>query len=200
MDAVQQASWCVPSPLIPEAHLLAAPNPERRFRLMEIVRRRLREGRYSRRTEEAYVHWIRRYIMFHGRRHPRELGPGAVREFLSGLAVRDGVAASTQNQALAALLFLYGRVLGSPLPMIEDIAPTRRPWHVPVVLSQREVKLLLAALAEPARLCASLMYGSGLRVTECVGLRVKDVDLDRREIVVRGGKGNKDRRTPSRQQ
>lgn len=96
----------------------------------------------------------------------------------------------------AALLFLYGRVLGSPLPMIEDIAPAKRPRHVPVVLSQREVKLLLAALAEPARICASLMYGSGLRVTECVSLRVKDVDLDRREIVVRGGKGNKDRRTP----
>ena len=159
----------------------------------------MREGRYSRRTEDAYVYWIRRYIVFHGRQHPRELGPGAVREFLSGLAVRDGVAASTQNQALAALLFLYGRVLGSPLPMIEDIAPARCPRHLPVVLSQREVNLRLAALAEPARLCASLMYGSGLRVTECVSLRVKDVDLDRREIVVRDGKGNKDRRTPSRQ-
>ena len=160
---------------------------------------RLREGRYSRRTEAAYVHWIRRYIRFHGRRHPRDLGPSAVREFLSALTVRDGVAASTQNQALAALLFLYGRVLATPLPTIDGIAPARRPRHVPVVLSQREVNLRLAALAEPARLCASLMYGSGLRVTECVSLRVKDVDLDRREIVVRDGKGNKDRRTPSRQ-
>ena len=196
MGAVQKASWCVPSPLIPEAHLLAPPNSERRLRLMEIVRRRLREGRYSKRTEEAYVHWIRRYIVFHGRRHPRDIGPDDVQRFLSALAVRDHVAASTQNQALAALLFLYCRVLGSPLPMIEGIAPAKRPRHVPVVLSQREVKLLVAALAEPARICASLMYGSGLRVTECVSLRVKDVDLDRREIVVRGGKGNKDRRTP----
>ena len=143
MGAVQKASWCVPSPLIPEAHLLAPPNSERRLRLMEIVRRRLREGRYSKRTEEAYVHWIRRYIVFHGRRHPRDIGPDDVQRFLSALAVRDHVAASTQNQALAALLFLYCRVLGSPLPMIEGIAPAKRPRHVPVVLSQREVKLLV---------------------------------------------------------
>lgn len=96
---------------------------------MEVVRRRLREGRYSRRTEEAYVYWIRRYIRFHGRRHPRELGPEAVRVFLSSLVLHDNVAASTQNQALAALLFLYARVLRSPLPRIEGIAAARRHWH-----------------------------------------------------------------------
>ncbi len=186
----------MPLPPIPESHLSGPPEPERRFRFMEVVRRLLREHRYSRRTEEAYVHWIRRYIVFNGRRHPAELGPDAVQRFLSDLAVRQQVAASTQNQALAALLFLYERVLKSPLPRIEGIAPARRSRHVPVVLSPGEVLSLLRALPETVRLCARLMYGSGLRVVECVSLRVKDVDLERREIVVRGGKGGKDRRTP----
>jgi len=186
----------MPLPPIPESHLNGPPDPGRRFRLMDVVRRRLRERRYSRRTEEAYVHWIRRYIVFHGRRHPRDLGPDAVRAFLSNLAVGEQVAASTQNQALAALLFLYAHVLGRALPRIEGITPARRPRYVPVVLSQGEVRGLLGKLPEPARLCASLMYGSGLRVVESVSLRVKDVDLGRREIVVRGGKGQKDRRTP----
>lgn len=186
----------IPLPLIPASHLYGPPEPERRLRLMEVVRRRLRERRYTRRTEEAYVHWIRRYIAFHGRRHLRDLGPEAVRQFLSDLAVGQQVAASTQNQALAALLFLYAQVLGSALPRLEGIAPARRPRHVPVVLSQREVRAMLAALSDPVCLCARLMYGSGLRVVEYVSLRVKDVDVDRREIVVRGGKGNKDRRTP----
>lgn len=162
---------------------------------MELVRRRLRERRYSRRTEEAYTHWIRRYVVFHGRRHPKELGPNDVRAFLSALAVRERVAASTQNQARAALLFLYEHVLRSPLPHVEGIEAARQSRHVPVVLSQREVRTLLAGLADPARLCAMVMYGSGLRLLECVTLRVQDVDLDRREIVVRGGKGGKDRRT-----
>jgi integron integrase len=186
----------MPLPPIPLSHLTGPPEPERRFRFLEVVRRKLRERRYSRRTEEAYVHWIRRYIVFHGRRHPSELGPDAVKRFLSDLAVGQQVAASTQNQALQALLFLYGQVLGKPLPRIEGITPARRPRHVPVVLSQGEVRALLGRLRDPVRLCAMLMYGSGLRVSECVSLRVKDVDLDRREIVVRGGKGNKDRRTP----
>ena len=124
---------------------------------MEVVRRKLRERRYSRRTEEAYVHWIRRYVVFHGRRHPGELGPEAVRRFLSDLAVGQQVAASTQNQALQALLFLYGQVLGTPLPRLEGIAPARRSRHVPVVLSQREVRELLGKLPEPVRLCAMLM-------------------------------------------
>ena len=186
----------MPLPPIPLSHLTGPPEPERRLRFMEVVRRRLRERRYSGRTEEAYVHWIRRYVVFHGRRHPGELGPEAVRRFLSDLAVGQQVAASTQNQALQALLFLYGQVLGTPLPRIEGIAPARRPRHVPVVLSPGEVRELLKRLPEPVRLCAMLMYGSGLRVAECVSLRVKDVDLERREIVVRGGKGNKDRRTP----
>ena len=187
----------MPVPPIPLSHLTGPPNPERRLRLLEIVRRRLRERRYSRRTEEAYVHWIRRYVLFHGRRHPRELGPAEVRAFLSALAVEQRVAASTQNQALSALLFLYEQVLGTQLERIEGIVPARLPARVPVVLSQREIKLVLSELgSHPARLCAALMYGSGLRLLECLALRVKDVDLDRHEIVVRGGKGGKDRRTP----
>lgn len=186
----------MPLPPIPESHLNGPSDPERKFRLMEVVRRRLRERRYSRKTEEAYVHWIRRYIEFHGRRHPGDLGPDAVRQFLSDLAVGQRVAASTQNQALQALLFLYGRVLGTPLPRIDGIAHAKRPGYVPVVLSQGEVRGLLERLPESVRLCGMLMYGSGLRVAECASLRVKDVDLDRREIVVRSGKANKDRRTP----
>jgi integron integrase len=163
---------------------------------MEVVRTRLRERRYSGRTEQAYVFWIRRFVQHHGRRHPRELGESAVRDFLSHLATRERVAASTQNQALAALTFLYDAVLRRPLERVDGIAPARRSRRVPVVLSQREVRALLRRLRDPLRLCAALMYGSGLRVSECVSLRVKDVDLDRAEIVVRVGKGGKDRRTP----
>ena len=183
-------------PLIPMSHLTAAPNPERQFRLMEIVRRKLREGRYSKRTEEAYVHWIRRYIVYNDRRHPRDLSEAEVQRFLSALAVDERVAASTQNQALAALTFLYDRVLERPLTRIEGMAPARRSRHVPVVLSPAEVRAILSKLDEPIRLCAALMYGSGLRLRECLTLRVKDVDLDRHEIVIRDGKGGKDRRTP----
>ena len=185
-----------PNPLIPSQHLLGPPDPERRLRLMEIVRRTLRERRYSARTEEAYVHWIRRFILANGRRHPSDLGPDEVRAFLSDLAVREGVSASTQNQAMAALSFLYARVVRRPLVPMDGIAPARRSRHLPVVLSQPEVRAIMARLGDPQRLCVALMYGSGLRVLECVSLRVKDVDLDRREIVIRGGKGDKDRRTP----
>jgi integron integrase len=183
-------------PQLPLEILNAPPDPTRRFRLLERVRARLRDGRYSRRTEEAYVAWIRRYVIFHDRRHPSDLGPEHVRQFLSALATEQHVAASTQNQALAALLFLYERVLLRPLARVDGIAPARGARRVPVVLSQREVRRLLEQLRDPARLCARLMYGGGLRLLECLTLRVKDVDLDRREIVVRDGKGARDRRTP----
>jgi site-specific recombinase XerD len=136
-------------PLIPMSHLTDAPNPERQFRFMEIVRRKLRERRYSRRTEEAYVHWIRRYIVYSDRRHPRDLGEPEVKRFLSALAVEERVAASTQNQALAALTFLYDCVLERQLTRIEGIAPARRSRHVPVVLSANEVRAILANLHEP---------------------------------------------------
>jgi integron integrase len=185
-----------PPPTIPFAHLVGPSDPARRFRLLELVRRKLRERRYCRRTEEAYVGWIRRYVLFHGRRHPRDLGPEHVRGFLSALAVEERVAPSTQNQALAALLFLYEHVVGAPLGRVDCISAARGARRLPVVLSQREVRTLLVNLEDPARLCVGLMYGSGLRLLECVTLRVKDIDVDRREIVVRDGKGAKDRRTP----
>ncbi len=183
-------------PRIPSEHLGSAPHPERAFRLMEVVRRFLRERRYSPRTEEAYVFWIRRFIMHHGRRHPRDMGEQEVREFLSHLAVVEHVAASTQNQALAAITLLYDGVLRRPLERVDGIAPARRAKRLPVILSQREVRAVLSHLSPPLRLCAELMYGGGLRITECMRLRVKDVDFDRHEITVRGGKGDKDRRTP----
>ncbi|MDQ2667865.1 MAG: integron integrase [Gemmatimonadota bacterium] len=183
-------------PPIPVAHLGDVEEPERRFRLLEGVRHQLRARRYSTKTEQAYLFWVRRYVLFHERRHPRDLDVGAVSAYLSHLATVEKVSASTQNQALAALRFLYDVALKEPLPYVDDIAPARRSTYVPVVLSQGEVRRLLAELPRPVDLCAALMYGGGLRVGECVAVRVKDVDLDRREIVVRGGKGGKDRRTP----
>jgi integron integrase len=183
-------------PPIPTSHLTDPPNSDQRFRLLEIVRRRLRESRYSRRTEEAYVFWIRRYVIHNERRHPKDLGTEHVVRFLSMLAVEQQVAASTQSQAVAALRFLYERVLSRPLGRIDDVIPASRPRRLPVVLSKREVRAILQQLRGDCRLAAEIMYGSGLRVRESVSLRVKDVDLDRREIMVRGGKGDKDRRTP----
>ena len=183
-------------PLIPVAHLDAVPNATRALRFMEVVRRRLREARYSPRTCEAYIYWIRRFVRFHGRRHPKDLAEDDVRAFLSALAVEHAVAASTQNQALSALVFLYRRVLQRPLARVEGIALAKRPPRLPVVLSENEVRALLERLDDPARLCCTLMYGAGLRVSECMSLRLKDVDLDRSEITVRGGKGDKDRRAP----
>lgn len=185
-------------PPILTSHLLEnAPN--RPLRLMTRVRRRLRELHYSRRTEETYVRWIIRFILYNDRRHPKDMGAHEVRAFLSDLAVERQVAASTQNTALAAIAFLYDRVLLVPLPRIDGIAMAKRPKRVPVVLSADEVRALLATLRgedEAVRLAVALMYGSGLRLLECVSLRIKDVDFDRREIVIYGGKGDKDRRTP----
>jgi integron integrase len=183
-------------PLIPAAHLDAPPDPTRSLRLMEVVRRRLREARFSPRTCEAYIHWIRRFIRFHRRQHPKELAEEDVRIFLSALAIEHGVAASTQNQALSALVFLYRRVVQRPLARVEGIALAKQRTRLHIVLSENEVRLMLARLHDPARLCCALIYGAGLRVSECMSLRLKDVDLDRSEITVRRGKGDKDRRTP----
>ena len=154
------------------------------------------ERRFSARTQEAYLSWIRRFIYFHDRRHPKDMGEAEVAAFLSDLAVRAEVAASTQNQALAALVFLYGRVLGKPLGALPGVARARRPHRLPVVLSQREMRALLGCLDEPVRTAALLMYGSGLRLHECLGVRLKDIDFDRRTITIRGGKGDKDRIVP----
>jgi len=164
-------------------------------RLLEQVRRRLRAKHYSVRTEQAYVGWIRRFILANGKRHPRQLGAAEVETFLSALANEHAVAAGTQNQALAALLFLYREVLGDELPWLENLTRAKRPQRLPVVLSVEETRTLLACMDGRAWLVASLLYGTGMRLMECLRLRIKDVDFTRGEITVRDGKGGKDRRT-----
>ena len=166
-------------------------------RLLEVVKARLRTKHYSPRTEEAYVGWIRRFVRFHRPRHPRTLGEVEVAAFLTSLAVQQGVAASTQNQALSALIFLYGEVFGLELDWLRGLIRARRPERLPVVLTQDEVRCVLAELDGTVWLMASLLYGAGLRLLECAELRVKDVDLARRELRVRDGKGRKDRVTMS---
>jgi integron integrase len=163
-------------------------------RLLDRVRVAIRARQYSRRTEKAYVGWIRRFVLFHGKRHPLEMGVAEVTGFLSHLAAAGRVSASTQNQAFSALLFLYRDVLGRELSGL-DALRAKRPTRLPVVLSPEEVRRILHHLRGVSRLMASLMYGSGLRLLECARLRVKDVDFDRREITVRDGKGRKDRVT-----
>ena len=155
----------------------------------------MRLKHYAIRTERAYVDWIKRFIQANGRGHPRELGGREVEAFLSLLAVRGRVAASTQNQALAALLFLYREVLGAELPWMEKVIRAKRPERVPVVLSVAEVRALLAVLEGRPWLLASLLYGTGMRLMEVLRLRIKDVDFGRGEITVREGKGARDRRT-----
>lgn len=164
-------------------------------RLLDEVRARMRRLGLSRRTEEAYVGWIRRFILANGKRHPRELGRREVEAFLTLLAVKGNVAAATQNQALAALLFLYREVLLLDLSWMENIQRAKRPSRLPVVLSREEVGHVLGELTGTPWLVANLLYGSGLRLLEALRLRMKDVDFVRRELVIRQGKGGKDRRT-----
>jgi integron integrase len=163
--------------------------------LLDRVHEEIRRRHYSRRTEEAYVHWIRRFIYFSGKRHPRELGETEVTAFLNHLAAERKVAGATQNQALSALLFLYRAVLGVELEWLRGIERPSRPPRVPAVLTRDEVERLLRELHGVKWLIASLLYGAGLRVLECLRLRVKDVDLGYRQILVRDGKGEKDRVT-----
>jgi integron integrase len=155
----------------------------------------LRARHYSIRTERAYVDWARRYILFHEKRHPRELGPDHVNRFLTHLAVKGKVAASTQNQALAALLFLYSDVLRMPLPETSGLVRAKKPRRLPTVLTREEVMRLLTRLDGPQKLAATLLYGAGLRLLEVLRLRVKDVDFGLHQVVVRDGKGQKDRVT-----
>jgi integron integrase len=164
-------------------------------RLLEQVRDAIRRRHYSERTEETYVHWIKRFIFFSGKRHPAELGGEEVTAFLNYLARERTVAAATQNQALSALLFLYKEVLGQPLPWLDGLERAKRPARVPSVLTREEVRSLLAHMRGSKWLMASLLYGAGLRLRECLKLRVKDVDFGYRQIVVRNGKGAKDRVT-----
>jgi len=159
------------------------------------MREALRLRHYSIRTEQTYVHWVWRFIVFHGGRHPRGMGKEEVGRFLSALAVQRRVSASTQNQALAALLFLYKHVLEVDLEWLDDVVRAKRGDKLPVVLSRLEVASLLSLMSGVRRLQAGLLYGSGLRLLECLRLRVKDLDFERNEIVVRAGKGEKDRVT-----
>lgn len=164
-------------------------------KLLDRMRRVLRTGHYSYRTEEAYVHWVRRFIRFHGRRHPDQLGKSHVEAFLTHLAVNRHVAPATQNLALNGILFLYRKVLEVELPWLDDVVRAQRKWHMPVVLDRAEIRAVMAELASPHDRIVGLLYGSGLRISEALRLRIKDVDFGRREIIVRDGKGSKDRVT-----
>jgi integron integrase len=164
-------------------------------KLLTQLRGALRARHYSPRTEKQYVHWVRRFVRHQGMRHPRELGEAEVTAFLTDLAERGKVSASTQNQALAAVLFLYRTVLRQVIAWMPDVVRAKKPVRLPIVLTRDEVRLVLSALEGTPRLVATLLYGGGLRLTEAVKLRVQDLDFDRGEILVRGGKGNKDRPT-----
>jgi integron integrase len=164
-------------------------------RLLDQVRELIRIRHYSVRTEQAYVQWIRRFILFNGKRHPREMGAPELTAFLSDLAVQRNVAASTQNQALHAILFLYRDVLKIDLPWLDEVQRAKRPQRLPVVFTREEVKALLAQLEGTTWLMATLIYGSGLRLLECLRLRVKDLDFHYKQLAVRDAKGQKDRIT-----
>jgi len=169
----------------------AAGPPTRR--LLEQLRERIRYLHYSIRTEEAYVHWVRAFVRFHGLRHPREMGAAEVQAYLSWLAVERHVSVSTYRQALSALLFLYQQVFGLRLPWMDEMERPQRKARLPVVLATAEVRAVLALLEGTHAVLAQLLYGTGLRITEALQLRSKDVDFERRVIVVRCGKGGRDR-------
>jgi integron integrase len=169
--------------------------PEPPPKLLDIMREELRARHYSARTEEAYVGWAKRFILFHHKRHPAEMGADEVNEFVTALAVHDGVSASTQTQALSALLFLFRYVLGYEVGELEGLVRARPAERLPVVMTRREVRDVLSALDGEYWLMASLMYGTGMRLSECLRLRVQDIDFGANEILVRDGKGSKDRVT-----
>jgi integron integrase len=168
-----------------------APNPK----LLDQVRQAIRTRQYSDRTEKAYVHWIKRFIFFHNKRHPAEMGEAEIGRFLSALATDLNVSASTQNQALNALLFLYREILRKKIGYVNGVIRAKRPHRLPVVLTRQEIRSILGCLDGSDWLMAMLLYGAGLRLMECSRLRVKDIDFTSNQIVVRAGKGNKDRHT-----
>ena len=172
-----------------------SPPDTRERRLIERFREAIRARHYSRRTEQTYWYWVRCFVFFHGKRHPRQLGAEQVSAFLSWLATERNVAAATQNQALAALLFLYKHVLDVKLPWVGDLVRAQRPVRLPTVLTEAEVRRLLACVDGVGELMVGLLYGAGLRQIECLSLRVKDIDFAYRHVVVRDGKGGKDRVT-----
>jgi integron integrase len=174
----------------------APPRPETpKPRLLDQVRDIIRAKHYSIRTEEAYLQWMRRYILFHNKRHPREMGAKEINQFLSSLAVERKVSASTQNQALCAILFLYKEVLHQEIGMIDDLIWSKKSKKLPVVLAKEEIGSVLSQLSGTPWIMANLLYGAGLRLMECLRLRVKDIDFSYDQIVVRDGKGGKDRVT-----
>lgn len=165
-------------------------------KLLDQVRECLRQKHYSYRTEQAYVDWIRRFILFHGKRHPLQMGTAEIQAFVNYLAVERKVSASTQNQALSAILFLYREVLHVDLPSFALPSPAKRPQHLPTVLTREEVRRIISHIEGVHKLMVQLLYGSGLRLMECVRLRVKDIDFTYRTITVHDGKGEKDRIVP----
>ena len=169
------------------------PNPPKK--LLEQVSDRIRAKNYSIRTETQYLQWVKRFILFHNKKHPSQMGYNEIEAYLTYLAVEDNVSASTQNQALAALLFLYKEVLRINIPSLSGIVRAKRPQRLPVVLTRQEVRMVLDRMSGTYGLMANLLYGTGMRLMECVRLRVKDIDFERKEIVVRSGKGAKDRVT-----
>jgi integron integrase len=175
--------------------VVAANPPQAQPKLLDRVRAAIRTRHYSIRTEEAYIGWIRRFILFHNKRHPAEMGESEINQFLSYLAVRENVAASTQNQALSAILFLYQEVLERDLDRIEGVVRAKKPARLPLVLTRDEVRALLERMSGGPKLIALLLYGAGLRLLEALRLRVKDIDLEMNQITVRDGKGQKDRIT-----
>ena len=178
---------------VAESAPITAAKSAQQPKLLDRLREQVRVRHYSYRTEQTYVHWCRRYILHHGKRHPQDMGAAEVEAFLSHLATGRNVSASTQNQALAALLFLYRRVLGIELPWLDNITRAKRQRRRPVVLSRQEVARLLRNVRDTEGIVIRLLYGTGLRISEALGLRVMDVDFDRGEITVRNGKGGKDR-------
>ncbi|PCJ83404.1 MAG: integrase [Thiotrichaceae bacterium] len=164
-------------------------------RLLDQVRDRIKTLHYSIRTEQSYTSWIKRFIIFNNKKHPNGMGRLEIEAFLTYLAVKRNVSASTQNQALNAILFLYRQVLHVNLPWLEDVTRAKKPTRLPVVLTVFEVNAILSSLDGVRGLVAQLLYGTGMRLLECLRLRVKDIDFDRKEIVVRQGKGGKDRVT-----
>jgi integron integrase len=177
--------------MLMEAKVISHDSPK----LLDRIRAAIRTRHYSTRTEEIYVDWARRFILFHGKRHPKDMGADEVQSFLSYLALERNVAASTQNQAKAALLFLYREILQIELPWLNEVVAAKSGKRLPVVLTSTEMRLLLNAMSGTMGLFASLLYGSGMRLQEGLRLKVKDIEFARREIVVREGKGNKDRMT-----
>jgi integron integrase len=176
-------------------HLVTIREAASRPKLLDQVRHTIRMRHYSRRTEATYVHWIRRFIVFHDKKHPSTMGAAQIKAFLSWLATTQRVASSTQNQALSALLFLYRHVLRIEVGAIEQMPRAKIPHRVPIVLSREEVGRILKSIGGTMWIVVALLYGAGLRLQECLELRVKDIDFDRHEIAVRRGKGQKDRRT-----